>query len=131
MKGRVSARREAMIRIQVEGARGKRRVITGIIDTGFDGSLTLPLKTIRQLKLQRIGQRQCELADGSVINIDFFAARIAWNRRMLAVEVNEAQTFPLIGMELLDGQELNIRVRPNDAVTIRPLPLKLRKGKAG
>ena len=45
--GIVNAEREAVISIEVRGSNGQRRTILAVIDTGFDGSLTLPFAHCR------------------------------------------------------------------------------------
>jgi hypothetical protein len=40
--GRVTASREALIRVKVEGNGGRALEIEAVIDTGYDGELTLP-----------------------------------------------------------------------------------------
>lgn len=121
MKGKVNARREALVGLGVCGRGKARRRVTAIIDTGFNGSLTLRPTLIRALGLRRIGQSDGELGDGSVVSFDVYAGEVIWNGRRLAVEIDEARTDPLVGMELLDGYELNVRVERGGDVKIRRL----------
>jgi clan AA aspartic protease len=121
MTGRVNARREAVLRLRVCGRGQARRSLVAIIDTGYDGSLTLPPATIRSLGLRRIGQSYGELGDGSIVTFDVYAGTVMWNGRWRPVEIDEARTDPLIGMALLDGYEVNIRVEPSGAVRVRRL----------
>ncbi len=72
MKGKVTGRREAVVRLRVCGPGKVRRSVTGIIDTGYNGSLTLPLRIIRALELRRIGQSDGELADRSIVTFDVY-----------------------------------------------------------
>ncbi len=121
MKGRVNERREAILRLRIEGTNKRRRIVEGIIDTGYDGALTLPPKLIRQLKLPPLGQEQGELANGQIVTFKRYAATVKLNKRQVRIAVAEAQTDPLIGMELLDGFELKIEVQPRGTVTVKPL----------
>ena len=122
MKGKVTARREAIVRLRVCGRGKTRRIVPGIIDTGYNGSLTLRPSAIRALGLRRIGLSDGELADGSVVSFDVYAGVVIWGGRRLAVDIDEARTDPLVGMELLDGYEVNIRVERGGDVNIRRLP---------
>ena len=47
--GVVSLYREALVRVTVRGPGGPEQEIEAVIDTGFDGSLTLPLAHIVSL----------------------------------------------------------------------------------
>ena len=47
--GIVTDEREALIRGVIVGSRGRRRSIDAVIDTGFDGYLTLPRPIIDRL----------------------------------------------------------------------------------
>ena len=49
--GVVAAYRQAIIRLTVRGPQEQEQEIQAVIDTGFDGSLTLPPKLIATLGL--------------------------------------------------------------------------------
>lgn len=122
MKGKVNAGREAVVRIRVLGRGKSRRTVNAVVDTGYTGSLSLPPRTVRSLGMRLLGKRRAELADGRVVTFDVFAGSVIWNGRTVALEIDESPCDPLIGMKLLEGSELNIRVKENGAVSIRPLP---------
>ncbi len=62
-----------------------------------------------------------ELADGSVTACNIYQGFFVWNRRRCSIDIDEAETEPLIGTELLKGFEMNARFRPGGKVTIKPL----------
>ena len=64
MKGIVNAHLEATIRLTVRGPNGKRR-IRAVIDSGYDGCLTLPPALIAVLGLSWQRSSSAILADGS------------------------------------------------------------------
>ena len=121
MKGKVNARREAIVRFRVCGRGSKRQSVNAIIDTGYNGSLTLPPAVIRSLGLRRIGESDAELGDGRIVSFDVYAGAIEWCDQRIAIDIDEARTEPLIGMELLNGHEVNIRVERNGDVNIWPI----------
>jgi clan AA aspartic protease len=112
---------EAILRLTVRGPLGRRRRITAVIDSGFNGALTLPLEVITELGLPWIQSDTVELGDGSISECDSYAGIIVWNRRSITRLVDEAATTPLVGMELLHGFELNMKVRRRGRVTIKTL----------
>ena len=121
MKGEVNAHREAILRLRLEGSNGKQRTIECIIDTGYDGALTLPARLIRSLKLPLVGQNQAQLANGQIVTFNTYWAMANWSGRRVRVSVDEAPTDPLIGMELLEGFQLKIEVETRGNVAVTPL----------
>ena len=51
ISGWVNAFREAVVRLPVQGARGREQAIEAVLDTGFNGYLTLPPELIAELGL--------------------------------------------------------------------------------
>jgi clan AA aspartic protease len=113
---------EARIRVEVEGRRGSRRKINAIIDTGYSGSLLLPPTIIAGLGLRWKGYDRAILADGSECVFDMYAGKVLWEGRVRGIVVDEADSDPLVGMDLLKGHELIMQIRSRGKVTIKPLP---------
>lgn len=119
--GTVTADREAVIRLTVRGPTGQERRIEAVIDTGFDGWLSLPPFLIHSLRLPWRRRGRALLADGSESIFDIHEATVLWDRRRRRIPVDEANTAPLIGMALLEGYEFNARIRVGGQVTIKSL----------
>ena len=62
------------------------------------------------------------LADGSEIWSMLSEAQLTWSGRPRTVSVNIAENVCLMGMQLLEGHELLVRVVPGGEVRIAPLP---------
>ena len=60
MNGKITAELKAVIELEVIGATQPEK-ITAVIDTGFDGELSLPSDFINRLKLQRIKENKCRI----------------------------------------------------------------------
>lgn len=120
--GFVTADREAIIRLTVRGPAGQHQQVEAVIDTGFDGWLSLPTTLIVTLGLPWRRRGRAFLADGSESLFDIFEGTVMWDKRRRRIPVDKADTAPLVGMALLNGYELNIRVRARGKVTITPLP---------
>ncbi len=120
--GVVNANREAIIRLVVAGPSGQQQEIEAIIDTGFTGFLTLPPLLIEALGLSWLSRQPGILADGSVDVFDVYAVSVLWDGRLRAVEVEAADTDPLVGMSLLDCHSLRVDVQIGGIVTITALP---------
>ena len=122
--GVVTADREAIIRLAVRGPTGLEQEVEAVVDTGFDGWLSLPPTLIAQLKLQWRRRGRAQLADGSECVFDIYEGTVVWDGGMRRIAVDEASTAPLVGMALLDGYELNIQVRNGGSVTIKALQFR-------
>ncbi len=123
MRGRVTAdASEAVIAVQVLGARGDRVEIEAVIDTGFTGFFTLSADVVRSMSLPSRGSRDVVLADGSVVGLDVYRGHVVWHGRALPVAVLESEGGPLVGMALLRGSELRLRAVDGGDVLIEELP---------
>jgi clan AA aspartic protease len=112
---------EARIRLTIRGPRARTEQIEPVIDTGFTSWLTLPRALIAGPRLPWQSSVRAFLADGSERLFDVYLATLIWDRRVLSINVYEADSDPLVGMSLLDGHELNMKVRANGNVTIKRL----------
>ncbi len=119
--GVVNDRREALIRVKLYGPAGQGQEIEAIIDTGFDGWLSLPASLIEQLGLPWHRRGRALLADGSESVFDIYEATVEWDGQLRRIPVDQAETFPLIGMSPLEGYELCVQVQTGGNVTVRAL----------
>lgn len=120
IRGEVS-RFKARIPLRVQGANGKAMTIQAFVDTGFNGQLTLPKELIAALDLPWEGESSGLLADGRTTYFDVYKATVVWHGRSRAATVSALDMVPSVGMALLEGSELNVKVRPGGAVTIKLL----------
>ncbi len=119
--GVVNAHREAVVRLTVEGSQAQEE-IEAIVDTGFNGFLTLPPPLIATLGLPFRGRGRAILADGSENLFDVHEVTVFWDAQPRRVAVGAADTEPLIGMALLYGHELTVQAVEGGGVSIRTLP---------
>jgi clan AA aspartic protease len=89
-----------------------------VVDTGFDGALTLPSIAAGALCLPFLEERSASLADGSHIPLDVYRATIVWDGQEVDVAVLATGPRPLLGTALIDGYNLNADFEDNGAVTI-------------
>lgn len=122
MIGSVSADLEALLTLIVRDAGGRPHDVETVVDTGFDGYLTLPTNLIMALGLPWLFRQQGQLADGSIHVFDVHVATVEWDGQPRVVEVEAVDAQPLIGMALMQGSELRIQVMPSGLVTILAIP---------
>ena len=119
--GKITTNREAIIELEVIGSNQRTEKVEAVIDTGFNGYLTLPNDLINYLKLQRAGSRYVTLGDGNVVVLDMYLAMVLWHGQQREVLALQADGGPLIGMSLLYGNRVMLEVVENGAVTIDSL----------
>ncbi len=121
IKGRVNAQREALVPLPLRGSRGEEHAIEAVIDTGYNGFLTLPPNLIELLGLPYLRSSRAMLGDGTIIDFDIHEATVVWNGRLQRIPVDAAEVNPLLGMSLLYGHELSIEVIEDGNALIRAL----------
>ena len=117
--GTVNADYEAVIRLFVQGPAGPAHEVDAIIDTGFNGFLTLPPALVTTLGLMRRSRGRALLANGSEELFDIYGVTVLWDGQQRYVEADAVETTPLVGMSLLDGYDLYIQVADGGQVVIQ------------
>ena len=121
ISGSVNTFREAVVRLALRSSQGQEQAIEAVIDTGFNGHLTLPPALIEELGFPFLRIARAVLGDGSAVVFDVHEALILWNGRPRRIPVDAADTDPLLGMGLLYGHELNLQVIEGGDALIKPL----------
>lgn len=113
---------EAVVTLEVARENDNAELIEFVVDTGFDGQVTLPLNIISRLNLPGItGAVEVTVADGSIDHFDRYIAYIRWHGQLSPVRALNMECAPLIGMELLRDSNISIDAVPGGAVTIAEL----------
>ena len=117
MQGFVNQSCEAVLPIVVKNE-NITQLIDAVIDTGFSGFLTLPADIIAALDLTWKGRDVATLGDGTSCIFDVYIATVIWDGQYRKVDINESETVPLIGMQLLRGYDLWVRIIKGGTVVI-------------
>ncbi|MGH9768707.1 MAG: hypothetical protein ACREAB_14855, partial [Blastocatellia bacterium] len=118
----VTANREPTIELEIKGSGPPAQQVEVVIDTGFNGYLTLPNHLIGLLNLPLAGNRSATLGDGRAVILDAFLATVPWHGQDRDVLVLEAEGGALVGMSLLYGSRLSMEVVDDGDVEIEELP---------
>lgn len=121
MNGIVNQNCEATIRLVVSNESKQRRAIDAVIDTGFTGFLTLPLIVINNLDLRLYSREEGILGDGSTCIFDVYSGLVIWDGEYRYIDVNAAETDPLVGMSLLYGYRIQLDAIEGGIVVIQSL----------
>ncbi|MDZ8138422.1 MULTISPECIES: clan AA aspartic protease [unclassified Nostoc] len=108
--GIVNADFEPIISLSVCGSDGKIYTQDAIVDTGFNGWLSLPPDLIAQLNLRWKRRGRAILGDGSECVFNVYEAVLVWDEDILTIPVDEADSEPLVGMSLMEGYQLMVQV---------------------
>lgn len=117
--GMVNADFEAMISLSICGSDGKVYTQNAIVDTGFNGWLSLPPDLINQLNLRWKRRGRAILGDGSECVFNVYEAVVDWDGNYLNIPIDEADSEPLVGMSLMEGYQLIIQIFEGGNVEIR------------
>ena len=121
IEGAVNSDYEAVITLALRGQVGQAREIEVVIDTGYNGFLSLPPALVAELAFPVLGPSQATLANGNGVVETFYVhdATVIWDGRPRDIEVDAVGPVSLAGMLILDGHDLNIQVRNGGRVVIR------------
>jgi clan AA aspartic protease len=120
--GVVNGNLEAAVRLLVCGPGGQEQEIEAVIDTGFNGFLTLSPPLVRRLGLPHIGQSRALLANGKEEILDLYEVTLRWDGQWRTVEADAADTDALVGMSLLYRYSLYVEAIEGGQVVIAVLP---------
>jgi clan AA aspartic protease len=119
--GVVNPHFEATIWLTICGTNQQIQRVNAVIDTGFDGCLTLQAALIAHLGHSWDRRGRAILADGSESVFDIYTGIVVWDRRRRTIPIHEADTTPLVGTALLAEHELVAAFCPRGKVTIKRL----------
>jgi clan AA aspartic protease len=109
---------EPIIPLYICGSDGKLYTQDAIIDTGFDGWLSLPPDLIKQLNLSWKRRGRAILGDGSECVFNVYEAVIIWDGDTLTIPIDEADSESLVGMSLMEGYQLMVQVFEGGSVNL-------------
>jgi clan AA aspartic protease len=92
-----------------------------VVDTGFEGALTLPIEAVEALGLPYLTDLNANLADDTNVSVKVHVATVIWDGTEKDVAVLAMGRRPLIGTALLDGCQMQADFVEDGLVTIRTL----------
>ena len=107
IRGTVTGDREIVIHLEALAADHAPLSIEAVVDTGFNGFLTLPIDLLTALGASAAGTRRAELGDGNLVEMDVYFVKIKWHNEDREVLALQTEATPLIGMSLLWGSRVS------------------------
>ncbi|PAX53062.1 clan AA aspartic protease [Brunnivagina elsteri] len=117
--GVINGEFEPIIPLFIHRSDGKVFTQYAIVDTGFNGWLSLPPDLIAQLNLTWKRRGRAILGDGSECVFDVYEAVVVWDGTLATIPVDEADSEPLVGMSLMEGYQLTMQVFEGGQVELR------------
>jgi clan AA aspartic protease len=117
--GFVNVEFEPIIPLSLRRADGNVFTQDAIVDTGFNGWLSLPPDAISELNLRWKRRGRAILGDGSECVFNVYEATVIWDGEPRIIPVDEADSDPLVGMSLMEGYQLTIQVAEDGYVELR------------
>lgn len=131
IRGTVNEYNEAIIGLIVRGPLGQEAHIEALIDTGFNGFLTLPPHLVITLGLVRLSRGRALLANGQETIFEICSSTVVWEGSPLEVETDVVGSTPLVGMSPIHGSELYIHAVEGGSVQITAAPTNLKSKECG
>ena len=119
IEGRINHRYEPMITVTVVSSTGESRELEAVVDTGFNGFITLPAELVEELELPFLNSSQAFLADDREVNVQVHQATIAWDGVSRTVRATASGATALVGMQLMTDYRLEMDIRIGGAVRIQ------------
>ena len=101
--------------------RGGDVEVTFIMDTGFNGDLTLPLRAIGRLNATLYDTQTHLMANGGEVDSPVYHVEIEWLGETRNVEILALDGNPLLGTGLLTGCHIDIEAIEGGEVIIETL----------
>ena len=116
--GMVGASLIPTVILEIKGEAGQSVTVDVLVDTGFNGYLTLPLDVLQRLQAPSYDKVYAVLADGSEIVAARYLVRVVWDGTEMIIGADEAEGLPLIGMELMLDYTVSVEAWNGGQVTI-------------
>jgi clan AA aspartic protease len=120
-RGIVNEDLEPRVPLAFVSATGSRTEIEMVVDTAFEGFVTLPRHILRNLRRLKRGTVRTVLADDSESRTDYYVCTIIWNGRRRPIQVLMMDGDPLLGTEMMRNYSLSVDFVPGGTVSIRPI----------
>lgn len=115
------SRHRAYVNLSVRSPSGQQAEVEFVLDTGFNGVITLPRAACVALGLPYVRPQPAGVAGGNRIMLEVYECYLLWDGAERDVELLAMDGPPLIGMTLLDGSDVHLQVTEGGLVTIESL----------
>ena len=97
------------------------RPVEALLDTGFDGALSLPSDYVETLQLPLMTERVVTLGDGSSVNVKVHVGFVRIASQWYRCAVLATGDIPTVGMHLMQGLKVCFEATEDGEIEIVPL----------
>ena len=121
IEGEITADYEIIATLTILSPTGQSLEIDAILDTGYNGFLTLPPTLASELRLTFASASRAYLADGSEATFNTYDVTTLWDGQPRQIEADAIGDTPLMGMQLLERHSLYMEVVVGGRVVVQAL----------
>ncbi len=120
--GKVNSIKQAVVSLELSGSDGQKEILEAVIDTGYDGYLSVTPSIAARLQLPFRETRTYELGSGELFDFPVHDVAIQWDGDLKIIASIVTEGGVLIGMSLLSGYTLFIDATYGGVVQIDSRP---------
>ena len=98
-----------------------QRKVAALLDTGFNGSLALPLDVIETLDLEQTGHEQYMTASGGIYLTGVYEAVVIFGEQRMTIDEIVEAAEPLIGVGLVWNRKVCLSYHSGGSVMLEEL----------
>jgi len=122
IRGSVDSEKHAVLSLELCDSNGQIMAVSAVIDTGYDGVLTITPDIAANLHCPFRETRTYELGNGELVDFPIHDVTLIWDGQTRDVAAIVTSGGVLIGMSLLHGFTLFIDVIDGGEICIEPRP---------
>ena len=120
--GNVNALKQAVISLELHGPHGQIETVDTVIDTGYNGDLTVTPDIASRLQFPFRETRTYELGSGELLDFPIHNATVIWDGQTQIIATVVTDGGILVGVSLLTGYTLFIDAIDGGEVRIEARP---------
>ena len=93
----------AIVEVEVRWSSGRSRTFEALLDTGFNGAVSLPAEVVEEVGLPLVTERTVTLGDASDVRVRVHAGYIRFSDGWRRCPVLATGDVPTVGMHLIHG----------------------------
>ena len=124
--GRIDAATGALypvVQVELRGRDGRSVFVDAVLDTGFTGTISIPIGVIRELGIVRRRRETFVLADGSTSESSVYDGSVRFAGSWFETDIFSTHYIPTVGMRLLYGANISFDAVPDGDIEYRLLDL--------
>ena len=92
-----------MVSVEFKGTQERWISVDALLDSGFTGAVSLPIRMVENLQLKWSGKHWVTLGDASEVPVDLYEGFVDFADRQYRCAVLATGDVPTVGMHLIQG----------------------------